>query len=64
MKNKILSFVFCIYLNIINFIINGMKETRRCTFCDHKFLVDEHDDEYKCRSCRKNNVTHYINTKW
>ena len=41
-----------------------MEENRRCIYCDHKFIVDELDPVYKCRSCRKNNVTTLINTKW
>jgi len=44
--------------------MNMMEETRRCIYCDHKFIIDELDPEYKCRSCRKNNVTTLINTKW
>jgi len=60
---KILS-VFHVIYYIILIIINNMEENRRCIYCDHKFIVDELDPEYKCRSCRKNNVTTLINTKW
>ena len=60
---KILS-VFHVIYYIILIIINNMGESRRCIYCDHKFIVDELDDEYKCPTCRKNNVTSYINKKW
>jgi len=46
----------------LTFII--IEESRRCIYCDHKFIVDELDPEYKCGFCRKNNVTIFINTRW
>jgi hypothetical protein len=47
---------------IIEMII--MEETRRCIYCDKKFIVDQYDDEYKCQNCRKNNITYFIANKW
>ncbi|MFE3846230.1 hypothetical protein ACFL1L_05185 [Thermoplasmatota archaeon] len=60
---KLLIIVGIIIINYKKIIKIIMGETRRCSFCDHKFIVDELDPEYKCKSCRKNNVTSYINTK-
>jgi len=41
-----------------------IEESRRCIYCGHKFIVDECDPEYKCQSCRKNNITKFNNTGW
>jgi len=41
-----------------------MEDERRCIYCDHKYNVDEFDPEFKCGSCRENNVTTFINTGW
>jgi len=48
----------------IIFTLIIMEESRRCIYCDHKFVVDECDPEYKYPSCIKNNVTSMINIKW
>jgi predicted Zn-ribbon and HTH transcriptional regulator len=37
--------------------------TKRCNYCDKKFVTDELNPDYKCPSCRKNNIDNFVATK-
>ena len=41
-----------------------LEEEKHCIYCDHKFIVEEGDPEYRCPDCLANKVTSFINTKW